>query len=89
MAYKLAATPEDNEYTEFLTYEFTEKKLESCIVEMQWEKIALPIKIEIEDIIEIDVDDLIHQSIDDYMEDVIDNPSDYVDIMNGIDWQVA
>lgn len=50
VAYKLAATPEDNEYTEFLTYEFTEKKLESCIVEMQWEKIALPIKIEIEDI---------------------------------------
>ena len=51
--------------------------------------IKIKVIIKLEDIIEIDADDLIHQSIDDYMEDVIDNPSDYVDIMNGIDWQVA
>ena len=51
--------------------------------------INIKVIIKLEDIIEIDADDLIHQSIDDYMEDVIDNPSDYVDIMNGIDWQVA
>jgi len=51
--------------------------------------IKIKVKIEIEDIIEIDVDDLIHQSIDDYMEDVIDNPSDYVEITNGIDWHVV
>jgi len=51
--------------------------------------IKIKVMIQVEDIIEIDVDDLIHQSIDDYMDDVIDNPSDYLDIMNGIDWQVA
>tara|TARA_B100001059_G_C17815291_1_gene574837 strand:- start:1359 stop:1523 length:165 start_codon:yes stop_codon:yes gene_type:complete len=51
--------------------------------------IKIKVKIEIEEVIEIEVDDLIHQSIDDYMEDVIDNPSDYIDIHNGIDWQVA
>ena len=51
--------------------------------------ITIKVKIEIEEEIEIDADDLIHQSIDDYMEDVIDNPSDYVDIMNGIDWELA
>lgn len=51
--------------------------------------IKIKVKIQVEDIIEIDVDDLIHQSIDDYMDDVIDNPSDYIDITNSIDWQVA
>ena len=51
--------------------------------------IKIKVKIEVVDIIEIDADDLIHQSIDDYMDDVIDNPSDYIDIMNGIDWELA
>ena len=51
--------------------------------------IKIKVIIQGEDIIEIDVDDLIHQSIDDYMEDVIDNPSDYVEITNGIDWHVV
>jgi hypothetical protein len=51
--------------------------------------ITIKVKIEIEEEIEIAVDDLIHQSIDDYMEDVLDCPSDYIDIMNGISWQVA
>ena len=51
--------------------------------------IKIKVRIEIEDVIEIDADDLIHQSIDDYMEDVIDNPSDYIDLMNGIEWMVV
>ena len=51
--------------------------------------ITIKVKIQIEEEIEIDADDLIHQSIDDYMEDVIDNPSDYVEITNGIDWHVV
>ena len=51
--------------------------------------IKIKVKIEVEEVIEIEVDDLIHQSIDDYMDDVIGNPTDYVDIYNGIDWQVA
>ena len=51
--------------------------------------IKIKVKIQIEEEIEIEADDLIHQSIDDYMEDVIDHPSDYIDIMNGIDWELA
>jgi len=51
--------------------------------------IKIKVKIQIEEEIEIDADDLIHQSIDDYMEDVIDNPSDYIDIMNGVEWNVV
>jgi len=50
VAYRFSASPKENEFTKFLTYEFTERKLESCIVELQWEKIALPLKIEVEDV---------------------------------------
>lgn len=50
VAYTLKAKPQENKFKEFLTYEFTEKKLESCVVELQWENLALPLKIEVEDI---------------------------------------
>ncbi len=46
----MKAKPQENKFKEFLTYEFTEKKLESCVVELQWENLALPLKIEVEDI---------------------------------------
>ena len=51
--------------------------------------VTIKVKIDLEEELEIEADDLIHQSIDDYMDDVIDNPSDYIDIMNGIDWELA
>ena len=51
--------------------------------------IKIKVKINIEDIIEIDADDLMHQSIDDYMEDLISEPTDYIDIHNGIEWELV
>tara|TARA_R100001443_G_scaffold3750_4_gene11617 strand:+ start:374 stop:538 length:165 start_codon:yes stop_codon:yes gene_type:complete len=50
--------------------------------------IKIKLKIQIEDIIEIDADDLMHQSIDDYMDDVTYNLQDYVDVDNGLHWEI-
>jgi len=51
--------------------------------------ITIKVKIEIEEEIEIEVEDLIHQSIDDYMDHVSEYPQDYMDLQNGIVWEVA
>jgi hypothetical protein len=50
--------------------------------------INIRVKIEIDEIIEIDADDLMHQSIDEYMDAVAENPGDYVNLYDTVEWEV-
>lgn len=50
---RVAAKPKKHEYQEWLTYEFTERKPEETTVEMQWEDLALPWKVQVEKINEV------------------------------------
>lgn len=46
-ALRVAATPEKNEYHEWLTYEFIDRQNESATVALMWEEISLSFKIEV------------------------------------------
>ena len=43
----MEATPEKNEYHEWLTYEYTDRQATSTTAAMMWEEISLPFKIEV------------------------------------------
>lgn len=44
---RVEATPEKNEYHEWLTYEFTDRQATTATVAMMWEEISLPFKIDV------------------------------------------
>lgn len=52
-ALRVQATPEPNEFHEWLSYEFIDRQPESATVALVWEKIKLPFKIEVPDIKEL------------------------------------
>ncbi|MFN0275430.1 MAG: DUF2911 domain-containing protein [Chitinophagales bacterium] len=52
-ALRVTVKPEKNEFTEWLTYEFTDRQASSCTFEMQWENVAVPVKISVPDINEV------------------------------------
>ena len=52
-ALRVDVTPTKNEFTEWLTYEFEDRKLTSCVASLQWEEMKVPFKIEVEDMNEL------------------------------------
>lgn len=52
-ALRVKASPKDNEFTEWLTYEFTDRGTASATLELQWEKKSLPMKIEVPNMTEL------------------------------------
>ena len=44
-ALRVTVTPRKNEYREWLTYEFTDRRTDKARLELQWEEIAVPISI--------------------------------------------
>jgi tetratricopeptide (TPR) repeat protein len=47
---RLAVTPQDAPFTEFLTYGFDERHPDSAVAYLQWEKKRIPLKIEVPDV---------------------------------------
>lgn len=52
-ALRVTTKPHKNDYREWLTYEFTERKPTEATVELQWEDLAVPIKIAVNDVDDI------------------------------------
>ena len=52
-ALKVEVSPEDNEYHEWLTYEFTDRQADHCTLALMWENKKLPFKIEVSNMEEI------------------------------------
>ena len=57
-ALRVEATPEDNEFHEWLTYEFTDRQADNCTVALMWENKKLPFKIEVADMKQVYVDNM-------------------------------
>ncbi len=55
-ALRVATTSEDAPYTEYLTFNFDERKPSSTVAYLQWEKKRVPMKIEVPNIDEVYVD---------------------------------
>jgi len=52
-ALRFTVKPKPAEYNEWLTYEFSDRQLSSCVMELKWENLSVPIKIEVPDIAEL------------------------------------
>lgn len=52
-ALRVRVTPKPHPYREWLTYEFPERGLDRATLELQWEELAVPIRIEVPDIHEL------------------------------------
>lgn len=52
-ALRVEATPKDNEYTEYLTYGFDDRNLNSAVAFIKWEKKKLPFTIEVDNVNEL------------------------------------
>ncbi len=52
-ALRVPVTPQDSPFTEFLTYGFDERKPDSALAFLQWEKKRIPLKIEVPNINEL------------------------------------
>jgi len=52
-ALRIVVEPVKAEFHEYLTYEFTERKLESCLAWMKWENLGVNFKVEIPDVTEL------------------------------------
>jgi hypothetical protein len=52
-ALRVKVKPAKHEYTEWLTYEFTARKPAEATVELQWEELAVPVNIKVDNINEI------------------------------------
>lgn len=52
-ALRVQVEPRDNNHTEYLTYTFTERKPESAVLELQWEKKAIPMRISVPNTMEL------------------------------------
>src|SRR6185312_8127309 len=57
-ALRVDVKPEDAAYTEFLTYGFDERRPESAIAFLQWEKKRIPFKIEVPNVTQLYVDQI-------------------------------
>lgn len=55
-ALRVKATPEEHEYTEWLTYEFTDRQLAEATVRMNWENLSLPWTIRVENLTDLYMD---------------------------------
>ena len=55
-ALRVPATPQDAAFTEFLTYDFDERRPDSAVAYLQWEKKRIPFKIEVPDAMGMYVD---------------------------------
>jgi len=49
-ALRFTVIPVTSEYNEWLTYEFVDRELSSCKLELKWEYLTVPMKIEVQDI---------------------------------------
>lgn len=52
-ALRVKVKPHKHEYREWLTYEFTERKPSSAVAELQWEELAVPWSVKVEDVNDI------------------------------------
>lgn len=52
-ALRVKTTAKKHEYTEWLTYTFTERKPDNAMLELQWEDLAVPMSIQVDNINEI------------------------------------
>lgn len=52
-ALRVSTKPRKHEYREYLTYEFTERKPEQAVAELQWEDLSVPWTIRVKDVKEI------------------------------------
>lgn len=52
-ALRVTATPEESEFHEWLTYEFTDRQAEECTVALMWENKKLPFKVAVPDMNEV------------------------------------
>jgi tetratricopeptide (TPR) repeat protein len=52
-ALRISVEPKKSDFNEYLTYEFTERKLESCQAWMRWENLSVGFKIQIPDFTEL------------------------------------
>lgn len=57
-ALRVDATPEKGPYTEWLSYNFEDRQLNSCVAVMQWEDKKLPFKIEVPNMNELYVQNM-------------------------------
>lgn len=57
-ALRVEATPEDNEFHEWLTFEFTDRQADNATVALMWENKKLPFKIEVPDVKQLYVDNM-------------------------------
>lgn len=48
-ALRVETTPAENDYTEWLTYEFIDRQPESAVLALKWENLKIPFKIELSD----------------------------------------
>jgi DUF2911 family protein len=55
---RVAATPEAATYTEFLTYGFDDRRLDSAVAFLQWEKQRVALKIDVPDSLQLYVDQI-------------------------------
>ncbi|HEY7293173.1 MAG TPA: DUF2911 domain-containing protein [Vicinamibacterales bacterium] len=55
---RVAATPEPTPYTEFLTYSFEDRRLQSTVAFLQWEKQRVALKIEVPNALQLYVDQI-------------------------------
>lgn len=49
-ALRVTVKPRKNEYREWLTYEFTDRRPDAAVLELQWEELAIPIRVAVEDV---------------------------------------
>src|SRR5271166_2123240 len=52
-ALRVKTTPKKHEYREWLSYEFTERKPDSATLELEWEELAVPVSIKVDNINDI------------------------------------
>lgn len=57
-ALRVEVKPEDASYTEFLTYSFDERRVDSAVAFLQWEKKRIPFKIEVPNVNQLYVDQI-------------------------------
>jgi tetratricopeptide (TPR) repeat protein len=58
VVYTINVLPESSEYNEYLTYNFYNRELDNCLLKLEWEDLAVPMKIEVENIHELYVDNI-------------------------------
>ncbi len=60
-ALRVNVKPHKNEYREWLTYEFTSRRPSEATVELQWEELAVPMNIKVENVDDIYITRLRHE----------------------------